>query len=326
MFALAPSVRRLLFYCYPCSTSPPTALILASPPPPPHTQPENLLLDERGHLKLTDFGFAKAIGPRRTYTLCGTPDYLAPEIILNKVWKEEGGGGDRPLESHWFCLSQAQLASCDGVYASLLRMLTGARWTAAVASPSTGPWQGGGLVGTGGAGLRDDGGVRLGDPCCCAVSSRLLVECMWTGAKRPGLGSVLGGMLGGPAWLTNGLRPQLEHTCNELLRSGPPVAGTLPFMTMTRWPRTAKSSRWGCMDVGVAAKTRILNLGSSGPAGLCRRNGCLPVCLQAQSYTSGNLHPNPPAAAQGTVTFPSHFSVTARDLIRKLLQVRMWCC
>lgn len=48
-------------------------------------QPENLLLDDKGHLKLTDFGFAKAIGPRRTYTLCGTPDYLAPEIILNKV-------------------------------------------------------------------------------------------------------------------------------------------------------------------------------------------------------------------------------------------------
>ncbi|PSC72692.1 AGC kinase [Micractinium conductrix] len=47
-------------------------------------KPENLLLDASGHLKLTDFGFAKAIGPRRTYTLCGTPDYLAPEIILNK--------------------------------------------------------------------------------------------------------------------------------------------------------------------------------------------------------------------------------------------------
>lgn len=51
----------------------------------PGVQPENLLLDAAGHLKLTDFGFAKAIGPRRTYTLCGTPDYLAPEIILNKV-------------------------------------------------------------------------------------------------------------------------------------------------------------------------------------------------------------------------------------------------
>ncbi|GAB4820560.1 hypothetical protein N2152v2_007606 [Parachlorella kessleri] len=47
-------------------------------------KPENLLVDREGHLKLTDFGFAKAIGSKRTYTLCGTPDYLAPEIILSK--------------------------------------------------------------------------------------------------------------------------------------------------------------------------------------------------------------------------------------------------
>lgn len=33
---------------------------------------------------MTDFGFAKVIGKDLTYTLCGTPEYLAPEIILNK--------------------------------------------------------------------------------------------------------------------------------------------------------------------------------------------------------------------------------------------------
>ena len=49
-------------------------------------QPENLLLDIRGHMKITDLGFAKILtGDKRTYTLCGTPDYLAPEIILNKA-------------------------------------------------------------------------------------------------------------------------------------------------------------------------------------------------------------------------------------------------
>lgn len=46
-------------------------------------KPENILLAKSGYLKLTDFGFAK-ICKQRTYTLCGTPDYLAPEIILNK--------------------------------------------------------------------------------------------------------------------------------------------------------------------------------------------------------------------------------------------------
>lgn len=46
-------------------------------------KPENLLVDHHGHLKLTDFGFAKHIDDR-TNSMCGTLDYMAPEILMAK--------------------------------------------------------------------------------------------------------------------------------------------------------------------------------------------------------------------------------------------------
>ncbi|KAK5226932.1 cAMP-dependent protein kinase catalytic subunit [Exophiala xenobiotica] len=50
-------------------------------------KPENLLLDRHGHVKITDFGFAKDV-PDITWTLCGTPDYLAPEVVASKGYNK----------------------------------------------------------------------------------------------------------------------------------------------------------------------------------------------------------------------------------------------
>lgn len=52
-------------------------------------KPENILLDLEGHIRLTDFGLSKeaVTGPGAkggTKTFCGTPEYLAPEILENK--------------------------------------------------------------------------------------------------------------------------------------------------------------------------------------------------------------------------------------------------
>jgi protein kinase X len=61
-------------------------------------KPENILLHKSGYIKLSDFGFAKKLNPEeqnRTYTLCGTPEYLAPEILLNK-------GHGKAVD--WWCL------------------------------------------------------------------------------------------------------------------------------------------------------------------------------------------------------------------------------
>ncbi|WKY15943.1 hypothetical protein Q1695_000986 [Nippostrongylus brasiliensis] len=60
-------------------------------------KPENLLLDKHGYLVLTDFGLCKeGMTPTSvTNTFCGTPEYLAPEIILKKPYD---------VAVDWWCL------------------------------------------------------------------------------------------------------------------------------------------------------------------------------------------------------------------------------
>ena len=51
-------------------------------------KPENILIDHQGHLTLVDFGLSKLLGHAsssgKTYTLCGTLDYMAPEVLQNR--------------------------------------------------------------------------------------------------------------------------------------------------------------------------------------------------------------------------------------------------
>lgn len=47
-------------------------------------KPENIILDAQGHVRLCDYGFIKRIREDDgCFTLCGTPEYSAPEMILN---------------------------------------------------------------------------------------------------------------------------------------------------------------------------------------------------------------------------------------------------
>jgi protein kinase A len=57
-------------------------------------KPENIMIGEDGYLKMIDFGFAKVV-TKRTFTICGTPEYIAPEILLNQ-------GHGKPVD--WWCL------------------------------------------------------------------------------------------------------------------------------------------------------------------------------------------------------------------------------
>ena len=50
-------------------------------------KPENLLLDRHGHIRICDFGLSKQdVTGDSVKSICGTPEYLAPEVIRRKPY------------------------------------------------------------------------------------------------------------------------------------------------------------------------------------------------------------------------------------------------
>uniref|UniRef100_A0A8D0GMH5 Serum/glucocorticoid regulated kinase 2 n=1 Tax=Sphenodon punctatus TaxID=8508 RepID=A0A8D0GMH5_SPHPU len=68
-------------------------------------KPENILLDCQGHVVLTDFGLCKeGMEPEETTsTFCGTPEYLAPEVLRKQPY-------DRTVD--WWCLGAVRSMKC----------------------------------------------------------------------------------------------------------------------------------------------------------------------------------------------------------------------
>jgi len=67
-------------------------------------KPENILLDDDCNVKLTDFGFAKMLQPNeKLYEVCGTPGYLAPELLKSGMVERDECNGYSIEVDVWAC-------------------------------------------------------------------------------------------------------------------------------------------------------------------------------------------------------------------------------
>ena len=65
-------------------------------------KPENCLVDEKGHLKMADFGFAKEVNKNgRLFSKVGTPHYLAPEQVSNRAHQRMSYASCHNMPSHF---------------------------------------------------------------------------------------------------------------------------------------------------------------------------------------------------------------------------------